>query len=63
MRVPLQVSRMNFDEEIVEARTKTRLLELRLDALMNLLSKEGILTHREVQEEADRLLSENNPGQ
>ena len=43
---------------IMENRAKIKMNELKLKALVNLLVKEGILTHEEVEEELRKLLED-----
>ena len=53
---------MKIEEEILENKGMTKMNELKLKAIINLLSKEGILTHEEVEEEVNRLIRQNHDG-
>ena len=46
---------MNIEEEILKNKAENKMNKLRLKALINLLSKEGVLTHEEVEEELNNL--------
>ena len=45
-------------EEILENKGKLRELEIKLEAIISLLEKEGILTRQEVEEEFEELIKD-----
>jgi hypothetical protein len=55
---------MNIEEETIKNKNRIKMSELKIKAIINLLSKEGILTHEEVEEEVNDLISkkEETPG-
>jgi hypothetical protein len=55
---------MKNEEEILKNRANIKLNEIRIKAIVNLLSKEGIITHDEFEEEVENLAQkkdEENP--
>jgi hypothetical protein len=46
---------MNIEEEILKNKAENKMNKLRLKALINLLSKEGIVIHEELEEELNNL--------
>lgn len=48
---------MNIEEETIKNKNMGRMNEVKIKAIINLLSKEGILTHEEVEEEVNNLVS------
>lgn len=53
---------MEIKEEILKNKTRTKMAEIKIDALINLLSKEGILTHKEFEEEINNLVEKKSDG-
>ncbi len=49
---------MQTEKEIIENRGRIRVNELKLKALINILSKEGVVTKEEVEDELNNLLEE-----
>ena len=49
---------MDVNEEVVKNKNKIKLTEIKLKALINLLSKEGIITHDEVEQEIEKLIKD-----
>lgn len=49
---------MNINEEVLKNKNKIKLIEVKLEALINLLSKEGVITHQEVEEEVEKLIED-----
>ena len=47
---------MNIENEVIENRGRIKMNEFTLKALINLLSREGVVTKDEVKEELDNLL-------
>ncbi|MFC1704907.1 hypothetical protein ACFLZ6_01095 [Nanoarchaeota archaeon] len=47
---------MDIKNEVIENRGKIRINELKLQALIKILSKEGVVTKAEVKEELNELL-------
>ncbi len=47
---------MELKEQVIENSTEIKMVDIRLDALINLLSKEGIITHNEVKDEINKIL-------
>jgi len=47
---------MEIENEIMETKARVRMSELRLKALINVLSREGIATSEEIEEELKELL-------
>jgi hypothetical protein len=47
---------MNTEQEILEAKAKIRMLELKMQALINILNKEGTILDEELKSEIDALL-------
>lgn len=47
---------MDIQEEIVKQKNSVRLINYKIKAIINLLSKDGILTHKEVEEEVTKLI-------
>jgi hypothetical protein len=52
---------MNPEQEILEAKAKIRMLELKMQALINILNKEGTILDEELKAEIDALL-QGKPG-
>ena len=50
------------EEEILKNRAGIKMNETRIKAIINLLGKEGILTHEEVEDETKRLIAEEDEG-
>jgi len=53
---------MNVEKEIVENKAKLEMLELRVKALMKILSKEGVILEEEVERELDSIIKEEKRG-
>lgn len=51
---------MDQKEEIFKLRTSLKLCEKKIEAILNILSKEGVLTHEEVDEEIQYLIKEDS---
>ena len=51
---------MNVEKTIIENKGKIKINELRMKALIKVLSKEGIVTKEEVEEELNELLEGGN---
>jgi hypothetical protein len=47
---------MDIKEEVIKNKGMIKMNELRIDAVINVLSREGILTHGEVEEEIKSLI-------
>lgn len=47
---------MDIEAEVMESKGKIRLNELKIEAVINILSKEGIITHEEAEDELNKLL-------
>ncbi len=47
---------MKTEDAVVENKGKIRMLEFRIQALINILSKEGVIVKTDVKEEFDNLL-------
>ena len=50
---------MESEEEIIKNKGKIKILELKLKALINILTKEGITSAEEVEEELSNIIEEN----
>jgi len=50
------VNEMDIEEETVKNKNMGKMNELKIKAIINLLSREGILTHGEVEEEINDLI-------
>jgi len=46
------------NEQMVEHNAKIKMNSLKIKAIINLLSKEGIITHKEVEAELEKLIKE-----
>ena len=49
---------MDVNEEVLKNKNKIKLVEIKIEALVNLLSNEGIITHNEVEEEVEKLIKD-----
>jgi len=49
---------MNLEQEILEQKAKIRMLEYKIQALINLLAKEGTILEEEMQAEINSILQE-----
>ena len=47
---------MNVEEEVIKNKNMVKMCELKIKAIINLLSKEGILTHEEIEKEVSNLI-------
>lgn len=50
---------MEVKEEITKNKTKIRMNEIKINALVNLLSKEGIVTSEEFEQEIEEITKDN----
>jgi len=48
---------MNQEDEL-KSKAELKLCKAKLDSIINLLAKEGILTHEEVEDEVSRIINE-----
>ena len=53
---------MEIENNIVENKGKIKINELKIEALINILVKEGVVTKEEVEEELNRLVEESDKG-
>ena len=51
---------MNIKEEIIKNNASIKMNEIRIRAIISLLSKEGIVDNEEVEEEVNKLISQKN---
>jgi len=47
---------MNIEEELTKQKAQLKMIELKLDALITLLKREGILTQEELDDNLDKLV-------
>lgn len=47
---------MKIEEELIKTKNRSKMNELKIKAIANLLSKEGIITHEEIEEEVNTLI-------
>jgi len=59
MHMLLQVIFMNIEEELIKNKMELKFCKARIDALIRILSREGVLTEEEVESETKDIVKEN----